>query len=353
MRRIGGKLASGAMVLALALGCNPEQSAEPRSPSFEATATAAATLVLHVVAPQVTDPAIDQGLDDHYVWLDTTARSNHKLFVFLPGTGQNPSLFQLVQQEAARLGYHVIGLMYPTGGGLAKACPTTPDPSACYENARLEIIDGIARVAFLNVNVANSIDNRLTKLLQYLTRQYPDEAWDRFLLQDQPKWSQIAVSGHSQGGGNAAMIAKIHLVARVVLFSSVTDSIHAEAPSWVATHVTPTERYYGIAHDRDGFYRPIRAGWDSLGLAVFGPPAMPETSNPPYDGTHMLVTDLVPRPNGFVGTNAHGSPSNDLNTPLGPDGTPLLLAAWRYLLTARGAGHEDAAANETSLGGGR
>src|SRR5207245_1829101 len=164
----------------------------------------------------------------HYVWLDTTARSNHKLFVFLPGTGQNPSMFQLLQQAAARLGYHVIGLMYPTGGGLARACPTTPDPSACYENARLEIIDGIDRVA---------------------------------------------------------------------LFSSVTDGIQAEAPSWVATHVTPTERYYGIAHDRDGFYRPIRAGWDSLGLAAFGPPAMPETSNPPYDGTHLLVTDLVPRPN--------------------------------------------------------
>src|SRR2546426_11407599 len=116
----------------------------------------APTLVLHVVAPQATDPAIDQGLDDHYVWIDTTARSNHKLFVFLPGTGQNPSIFQLVQQEAARLGYHVIGLMYPTGGGLAKACPTTPDPSACYENARLEIIDGIDRVAFLNVSVARS-----------------------------------------------------------------------------------------------------------------------------------------------------------------------------------------------------
>src|SRR4029077_11809017 len=204
MRRIRGKLIGGAMLLALVLGCNPEQSAGPRSAAFEATATPAATLVLHVVAPRATDAAIDQGLDDHYVWLDTPATPNHKLFVFLPGTGQNPSIFQLVQQEAARVGYHVIGLMYPTGGGLAKVCPTTPDPSACYENARLEIIDGIYRVSFLNVNVANSIDNRLTKLLQYLARQYPDEEWDRFLLQDKPKWSQIAVSGHSQGGGNAA-----------------------------------------------------------------------------------------------------------------------------------------------------
>src|SRR5438309_7952738 len=175
MRRISGKLAGGAMVFALALGCNPEQSVEPRSPAFQATATPAATLVLHIVAPQATDPAIDQGLDNHYVWLDTTARSNRKLFVFLPGTGQNPSIFQLVQQEAARRGYHVIGLMYPTAGGLAKVCPTTPDPSACYQNSRLEIIDGIDRNGVVDVNLANSIDNRLTKLLQYLARQHPDE----------------------------------------------------------------------------------------------------------------------------------------------------------------------------------
>src|SRR2546426_5887209 len=81
MRRISGKLTRSAMLLTLALGCNPEQSVRPRSPAFEATTTPAPTLVLHVVAPQATDPAIDQGLDDHYVWLDTTARSNHKLFV--------------------------------------------------------------------------------------------------------------------------------------------------------------------------------------------------------------------------------------------------------------------------------
>src|SRR5256712_8307033 len=248
MRRISGKLTASAILLTLALGCNPEQSVRPRSLAFEATTTPAPTLVLHVVAPQATDRAIDQGLDDHYVWLDTTARSNHKLFVFLPGTGQNPSIFQLVQHEAARLGYHVIGLMYATGGGLAKACPTTPDPSACYENARLEIIDGIDRVAFMDVNVANSIDSRLTKLLQYLTLHYPDEGWDRVLLRGKPKRSQIAVSGHSGGGGNAAMIAKIRLVARGVLFSSVTGSMPPEAPSWLAAHLAPGGRYPGVAH---------------------------------------------------------------------------------------------------------
>src|SRR5207247_10698961 len=140
-------------------------------------------------------------------------------------------------------------------------------------------------------------------------------------------------------GGNSGVIPYMRLVTRVLRFSSVTDSIHTDAPSWLATHLTPVERYYGIAHDRDVFYRSIRAGWDSLGLGVFGAPAPPETSSPPYGGTHTLVTDLTPQ-GGFVGTNAHGAPSNDLNTPLGPDGTPVLLAAWRYLLTARAGAEE-------------
>src|SRR5256885_12502018 len=45
---------------ALPIWCNPEQSVRPRSLAFEATTTPAPTLVLHVVAPQATDRAIDQ-----------------------------------------------------------------------------------------------------------------------------------------------------------------------------------------------------------------------------------------------------------------------------------------------------
>jgi len=213
--------------LALAAACSPEKATVgPIPATFDRQwDQSSAPLVLHIVAPQATDPAIDKALDNHYVWLDTTVRSNHKLFVFLPGTGLTPAVYQLVQQEAARLGYHVIGLMYVNTPGLAKVCPNDPDPAACYENSRLEIIDGIDRSPWVDVNPANSIDNRLTKLLEYLITQYPDEGWERFLLGDEPKWSQIAMSGHSQGGGHAAMIAKIRLVARVVMFSSVTDRL--------------------------------------------------------------------------------------------------------------------------------
>src|SRR3989475_5698706 len=174
MRRISGRLAGGGAFLLLALACNPEKPVGLQSPTFDAAETLVAPLVQHIVAPQTTDPAIDKFLDDHYAWLDTTARTNHKLFLFMPGTGLTPAVYQLVQQEAARVGYHVIGLMYPNSPGLAKVCPSDPDPAACYENSRLEIIDGIDRSPWVDVNEANGIQNRLTRLLQYLVAQYPE-----------------------------------------------------------------------------------------------------------------------------------------------------------------------------------
>ena len=69
-----------------------------------------------------------------------------------------------------------------------------------------------------------------------------------------------------------------------------------------------------------------------------GPPSLRKRAS---DLTHMLVTEVLPR-GGFVGNNARGSVSNDANTPLNPDGTPILEDAWRYLMTARD-GREDIA----------
>jgi len=137
------------------------------------------------------------------------------------------------------------------------------------------------------------------------------------------------------------MIAKLRVVARVVLLGSVTDSVGTQSVPWVATHLTPSDRYYGLAHDRDSFFPPIRASWISLGMAGFGPAVAPETSEPPYGFSHMLVTDVLPH-GGFVGNNARGSVSNDANAPLNADGTPVLRDAWRYLMTVR-AGREDIA----------
>lgn len=65
---------------------------------------------------------------------------------------------------------------------------------------------------------------------------------------------------------------------------------------------------------------------------------MLELSEPPYGGTHTLITDLEPT-GGYGMDNPHLSLAVDAWTPRAADGTPLLREAWRYLL---GSGHRDA-----------
>ena len=305
----------------------------PTPPAFAGPSGGSSTpLIEHIVNPQATDPAIDQALDDHYAWLDPTAPTNHRLFVYLPGTFGVPATALLIQQLAARLGYHAIGLMYPDSVLIGPACANDLDPSTCSENARLE---GIDLSTLVDVNQPNSIYNRLTKLLQYLAANYPDEGWSQFLADGNPLWSQIAVTGHSQGGGEAAMIARFNFVARVVMFSAVTDRSAANPTTpldWESTHITPSDRYWGLAHDRDPVCGSILVGWDAFGMNAFGGQVQVETSAPPYGFTHKLFTDPQPQRGGYK--EAHGSTVLDIYTPLFPDKTPELADAWQYMLTS-------------------
>ena len=68
----------------------------------------------------------------------------------------------------------------------------------------------------------------------------------------------------------------------------------------------------------------------------------------------MQAAHLLPRDGSYGGLSPHRSTAGDRLTPLNPDGTCCALRdAWRYLLTARGAGHDDAELNEIASGGDR
>jgi hypothetical protein len=298
-------------------------------------------LVVYRISASSTDAAITfrasytPGGDDarHYAWLDPSAKSNHRLFVFMPATNEIPATYQRIGEEAARLGYHVIGLMYQNEVKLADECGKLGSNAAdCYLKARREIIDGTDRgiPEKLVVKPANGIENRLTKLLQYLNEQHPAEGWSSYLDGASPRWKHIAVGGHSQGGGQAAVIAKYWRVDRVVMFSAVPDSVGAVAPDWLSTHATPSNRYFGLAHAHERFLPPILAGWDSLGMR--GSPVAPEDGEPPYGGTQMLVTALEPRTGGYAHMPSHHSTASDKYTQLDASGAPVLLDAWRYLM---------------------
>ena len=345
MLRVARYTLIAASIALTLVGCRdataPDHAARPSGPTAMVSRFAhdTASLVLHNVAPQATDPAINTALADHYVWLDTTARGNPnwrpgnpKLLVFLPGNNNTPAGWLRLEQEAARQGYHVIGLMYQNDITVVNVCRGSPDPD-CSGDLHLEVQDGIHRSSLVNVTPANGIDNRLTKLLIYLDAQYPDEGWSRFLEDGAPKWSQIAVSGQSQGAAQAAFIGKLHRVSRVAMFSGPPDArVPEEADRWVSIGVTPAAKYFALFHDRDHLVAGIRLNLAALDLLRFGDPVQAEGNPLPYGGTHILFTDLKPTL-GYDALNApHQSTARDNNTPIGSDSTPLLRDAWRYLL---------------------
>lgn len=288
----------------------------------------AGALIEHVVAPADTDPAIDDWLDHHYVYRDTRAAARGRLLVHLPGSYGRPANSLRYLQEIAAAGNHVIGLRYPNSWTVLDLCNTAAD-LACFEDVRREIIDGTDRSALVSVGGANAIVNRLAKLLQYLERTYPDEGWGQYLNGGQPNWALIAVSGHSQGGGHAAVIAKYYAVERVLMFGAPGDSnSNGLAPWQDANHATATAGYYGFNHYRDAWTMKLTV-WMRLGLGDYGAAADVDAVAVPYNQSHMLYTDALPATGDYA--DAHGAVINDANTPLSPDGAPLYAPVWRYM----------------------
>ena len=130
------------------------------------------------------------------------------------------------------------------------------------------------------------------------------------------------------------MIAKVHVVARVVTFSATPDDIGGGvAPPWEALHATPTTRYFGLAHQSDAAISAILANWTMLGMNTLGSPLVAEANAPPYGSTHSLVTNLLPQDGSFK--LSHNATAMDASTPIdSATRVPKLRDAWRYLLNS-------------------
>lgn len=286
------------------------------------------------VRPQDTDPAIDAFLDPHFVALDTSAAPRDRLLLFLGGSTSVPADYREIVRFAAEQGYHAIGLGYPNVPSVTwEVCRFTQNPE-CHSEVRTEVLEGIDTSPIIPLNPANSIRNRLVRLLEYLDTADPNEGWGTYLDQGEPDWERIAVAGHSEGAGYAAYIARSYEVARVVLFAGGFDmflgQVGAYAP-WVFDHVTPTGRYWAFVHEQDNPQAYLGA-WDVLGLPEFGEVRNVEAIPPPYLMSRQLRTNLPStdpnEPNAF-----HRMVIADEYLPRDGDGQPAYLPVWQYLLT--------------------
>ena len=288
-------------------------------------------LAIQEIAPESTDPAIDQWLEPHLVAFDARAATRNQLFLFLCGSHGQPARQRQITALAARMGYHAVNLRYPNAWTVGGLCRPTGD-TGCHRKLRLEILDGIDRTGLLRIGTANSIDNRLTRLLRHLAHHEPDMDWAQFLGPDGIRWDKSLVAGHSQGGGHAGIIGKEHEVLRVVMFAAPADYIESRAAhaDWLALPgATPPERYFGFVHARDDGVERILSAWELLGMAGAGPIVDVGHEGPPYRGSRRLISDLddIPR------AKFHSGIVHDNLTPTDAAGLPSYEPVWRYLLS--------------------
>ncbi len=243
--------------------------------------------VVYCILPSATDPAITRFDQVHFVLFDARTPIDAELLVFLPGTNGVPPGPLPFLKEAADAGYRVISLAYNDEPSIAVYCPRKPDPGCSEQFRRMRIYgDGIELDPAIDNTSAEAIVNRLVKLLQHLDRQHPDQQWSRYLESGGLSWGRIAWAGQSQGAGMAALIAKDHVVARVILFSSPWDfvvsrgNVRSLAPWISAPGRTPPARWFAGYNAREDTAELIARSYAALQI--------------PADHIRVFTLDLPP-----------------------------------------------------------
>ncbi|QXP67021.1 hypothetical protein [Polaribacter sp. AHE13PA] len=220
------------------------------------------------VKPSSTDSFIKEADSPHLIVYNPDAKQG-KLLFFMPGTGgmalNGPKRFFAT---AVSQGYHVINISYINRPAVAQICrgENLADNSKCTSEFRKQRIYGDNNFSLIDDEPQDAIVNRLTKLLIYLSKTDKAGNWDAYLEAGKPKWSKIAVSGQSQGGGMAAFIAKEHLVARVIDFSGGWDySAKNKIANWYAAKsVTPANLWYGTYHTKEPAAKVIKESYKAM-----------------------------------------------------------------------------------------
>lgn len=292
------------------------------------------SLVIRDIRAIETDINITSEAQKHQVFINSGCVQNGKLVIHLVGSFDNPANTTYFPSLAANNGFKAINLKYRNNVAASLACRNSNN-SNCYLEFREEIIYGIEGSSSVDVDESNSIINRIEKLLIYLDQNHPSESWNNFLTPSGDiDWSKIIISGHSQGGGHAAFIAKDHEVDRVLMFASPNDySNFFMAPAnWISSpSATPTLDYYvfgNLFDDVIDFDNQFEI-WSAMNLLVQSDSIHVDNSNCTYNNSSVLYTKIHDPLDDF-GT-CHNNLIIDNFTPLF-NGEPVFRSIWEYML---------------------
>lgn len=288
-------------------------------------------LTIKKIKPSTTDATITTfDADSNFVYLNQSISPKNLLLVHLPGSYGEPKRATIFGSLAANQGFHSIGLMYPNVPTVGSFCTNNADLT-CFENVRREIIEGVDHTSEISIPFNEGIHNRIKKLISYLSINYPNENWGQYLDGNgEVNWEKIIVSGHSQGGGHAAVMAKYFPLKRVLCFSSPKDWNNTidNVPPWLssANWLTNRSDVYVFNHVLDVHEQQVII-WDSLGLNSYGAPVNVDNSVFPYNSTRQLTTNYV-----VTSGDEHASTIQDNKTPK-VNSIPVFEPVWIYMLT--------------------
>lgn len=249
--------------------------------------------------PDEADPEATLALGNQLAELDTSVPLQNRLVVYLHGAGQQQTCASAAHGAVlAKMGFHVIQPCYVSDYGIGNC---DDDIGGC----RLEAFEGVDHHPFITIAPPDSIETRVVKMLEHLQSLHPGGDWQFFIVDGEPRWSSIVISGISHGASTSGVIGMHRPVERAVMLSGPLDSGQA----WLkGAPVTPIARFYGFTHTDDSQHAGHLGSFADLALP--GEPVVVDGAAPPYMDSHRLVTSAATG-DGHSSTQAGGSSPKD------------------------------------------
>jgi hypothetical protein len=257
--------------------------------------------------------------------VDTRVKPRGQCVIWL--MGYNPLLAERLNQY----GLHAIQVAYAREW--FNQFNTEPkDDSQHLGNIRCEVLTGLDTSKFVQIPLADSMQERAYQFIKYLAKKQPNARWDYFLKSDGTglNWEKIIIAGSSHGATSSARFAIQQKVARVVMFCGPRDQLE----DWQSLpSATPANRFFGYSHILDGGWtgNHYPRSWLLLGLNKFGPIINADTTPPPFGNSRRLTTQGDVKGDS---AKAHGYVQPNKNSPKDKNGNYIQNELWKYLFTS-------------------
>jgi hypothetical protein len=232
------------------------------------------------VKPGDTGAEITESFGLHAVGIPATWSSATPVYLHLVGSGGEPAKAttqafpneEILAQVTAR-GAFVLMVAYDNKEPIGSLCKTDVD---CYEPIRRSVIFGepvpAPYDALKSVAKPNDIVSRARALISYLQSKSPPGTLPAAISGAELDMSKLRIGGHSQGGGHAALLAKVFLVERLCMLSSPLDGKNtingAKNVPWVeGSWATPAGNRRGTIHELDDGFAKALANLEAMGLS--------------------------------------------------------------------------------------